>query len=386
MTQPIKYIPLLVIFLVIPSARAIFKYVPYPEYAFAIFCVFSVIFYYYVITKLDVIVVIKKLLNWSPLAYLIALIYAISAYAIYPIANARRGIGQGSTGDDAIIEPALTLLNNNSLYSVTLYDGAPISAGPGWIFQNAPFALLDVYWILTVFYICLTVISYRLMFGKIRETNFALILISTSLIFWELLVTGHDLIAIGFCFVLFSSLAFKLSVRESDDKILLLSLAIAVGVFATSRVVFILFPVLLAILFWKFSRKKALIFLLPSIFVAVALHGYYFVTSDYYQPLHLFQRGENRVGRYLAGFGLTASMVALIVIYYQLKQSIESWLYSVFVCLAIPLATISIGEFISSNLNFAEWEGANYLVPVIPILLFYLAGAIYSTNLVDPPD
>ena len=223
------------------------------------------------------------------------------------------------------------------------------------------------------------------MFGKVRETNLALVLMSTSLIFWELLVTGHDLIAIGFCFVLFSSLAFKLSVRESDDKILLLSLAIAVGIFATSRVVFILFPVLLAILFWKFSKKKALMFLLPSIFVAVSLHGYYFVTSDYYQPLHLFQRGENRVGRYLAVFGLTASMVALIVIYYQLKQSIESWLYSVFVCLSIPLTTISIGEFISSNFNFAEWEGANYLVPVIPILLFYLAGAIYSTHQVDPP-
>jgi len=369
----VKYTICLIVFLTIPSLRAIFKYIPHPEFVSMGYIAVCAVFFTLIFKFNFTFEIIKKLLDWRPLSYVLISIFSICSFVIYPIADARKNIGKGSTGDDAIIEPALTLLRSDGLYSPILYDGAPISPGPGWILQNSPFALFDIYWLLSAFYIVFSVILFRSLFGKFRETNLVLILISTSLIFWELLVTGHDILAIGFSFVIFVSLIFKLSLYESDDHKFIFALAIAVGIFSTSRIIFICFPVLLSLFLWKFRKKQALIFLTISLFVSVALHSYFYMTSDYYQPLHLFSRGSHQVGIYLSIMGLILTLVAFIRVYKNLEKTIESWLFSAFICLSIPLVVISAGEFYSSDFNFSLWEGANYLVPPIPMLLFFIA-------------
>ncbi|MBV1883826.1 MAG: hypothetical protein KUG82_19460 [Pseudomonadales bacterium] len=272
-----------------------------------------------------------------------------------------------------MIEPALTLFTNQGLYSPTLYDGAPISPGPGWILQNAPFAILDLYWLLSAFYITLTVALFHFLFKKYRETNLVLILLSSSLLFWELLVTGHDLIAIGFSFVFYIALTYRLSNSSSDHHLFLCMLAITVGIFATSRILFFCFPILLSAFLWKFNRRQAIQFSVISLSVTALFHGYFYTTSDHYQPLHLFSRGSTQVGSYLSMFGLIATISAFFIVYRSLQNSIESWLFSVFVCISLPLTVIAIGEFMASNYDFSLWEGANYLMPSTPILVFLMA-------------
>ncbi len=367
------YIFCLVVFLIIPSLRVIFKYTLHPELISIGYLVASAIFFLLILRFRSFFNLIDNLIDWRPLSYVLIFIYSAISFIIYPIADARKNIGKGSTADDAIIESALTLLRSDHLYSPTLYDGAPISPGPGWILQNASFVLFDIYWLLSTFYITIAVIVFRSFFGRFRETNMALIFLSTSLIFWELLVTGHDILAIGFSFVIFVSLVYKLSINNADNYVFLLALAIGVGVFSTSRVIFICFPILLFFFLWKFKKKKALIFLTISLFVSIVLHSYFYMASDNYQPLHLFSRGDNQVGIYLSVMGLTVTLVAFVKVYQGLKDTLESWLFSVFVCLSIPLAFISAGELYSSSFNFSIWEGANYLVPAAPILLFLVA-------------
>jgi len=301
------------------------------------------------------------------------LIFAILTYVIYPVADARKNVGKGSTGDDAIIEPALTLLGDGKLYNVILYDGAPISPGPGWILLNSPFVLFNAFWVLSVFYVTLTVILTCFLFGKYRETNMVLFLLSSSLMFWEILVTGHDLIAIGFIFVALVSLAYVLNKNKSERNILLISLAVSVGFISTCRVVFICFPVLLSIFYWKFCKKKAVIFFVSSLLVCGTLHGYYYMINEYYQPFHLFRRGRINVGSYLSFIGLAVTIIALYFIYKKLVNTIESWMFSLFVCMSIPLTTISLGELITVGFQFSLWEGANYLMPATPLLLFIMA-------------
>ena len=243
--------------------------------------------------------------------------------------------------------------------------------------MNSPFVFLNAYWLMSVFHITLTVVVIRYLFGMLEETNIVMLLVMSSLTFWELLVTGHDLIAIGFLFVLFLSLVFLLSEKDDGRGItLIVLLGIAVGVFSTCRIVFACFPVLLSIFLWKFSRKNAVAFFFPSTFVCGALHGYFYSVNDCYQPFHLFGRGSNHVGAYLSIGGLLLTLVALCIVYYKLENTYESWMQSFFICLSIPLAAIAIGELVTVNFQLGIWEGANYLMPATPILLFWVANRI----------
>jgi len=358
------------LFLAFPSLRAIFKYVPHPAVAALGYGLPCILVYLLIVYRGASFKPLAAILNWRFLSYGLVVLFAIAAYAIYPIADARKQFGKGSTGDDAIIEPARTLMHDAKLYNVILYDGVPISPGPGWILINSPFALLKIYWLLTPFYAALAVWVFRLLRGGRRETNLALLLLCSSLIFWELLVTGHDLIAIGFSFVIFVSLTHRLAQTSSGGYPFLLCVAAALGVFATSRIVFIGAPFLLAAFLWKFNRRKATILLAVSVSIAAALHGYFYAINDVYQPFHLFERGQSNVGGLLTLFGLAATAAAVWAVFRSLENTIESWTISFFICLAIPLATIALGELRSTGFQWALWEGANYLVPATPLLLF----------------
>ena len=53
------------------------------------------------------------------------------------------GINIGGTGDDAMQVPVIAMLQGRWLYDVTLFDGALISPGLGWLMLNSPFTVLE---------------------------------------------------------------------------------------------------------------------------------------------------------------------------------------------------------------------------------------------------
>jgi hypothetical protein len=371
----IRYIILLLLFLVIPSFRAIFKYSPYQIATLICYVAICTIFYYlFSKSEKHQKIFIEKILGFKWLAYMLILLFAITMWMIYPIADARKNIGAGSTADDAIIEASLTLLQDARLYSATTYDGAPISPGPGWILLNSPFVLFGIYWLFPTFHILAAVIATQFLSGSYREINLALLILPTSLIFWELLVTGHDLIPLGFSFVTVIVLTYYL--RNSSSVItisLLAATAILTGIIATSRIVFIFIPPLLALFIWKSSKKNAVFYLLTSMLVSSTLHLYFYTTSDFYQPLHLLSRGQTNVGANLSFIGLAATVIAAYAAYQHQQNTIESWMVSFFICISIPLTAIAFGELSTIGFQFASWEGANYLAVPAPLLVFITA-------------
>jgi hypothetical protein len=308
--------------------------------------------------------------------------YIISNIAIYPLADARKTIGKGSTADNAIIECIKQFVSNGKLYDVVLYDGAPISPGPGWILINSPFALLNCYWLFTPVYILITCLLYWRLFGNSIIPTLVLLLLSTSLIFWELMVTGHDLISLGFSFVIIVLLVYKFCSRQKDVGLTkhILFITLFIGIIATSRIVFICLPLLIGMLIWRINPRQAIFVSLIGLFVALMLHGYFYYTNDYYQPLHLLSRGKTTVTMPITFLGAFFTIVMCVAAFFKVKDSLGSLLFWFSLCISVPLVLISFGEFLHVDANFRLWEGANYFVPAIPLFLFYVAHSYVNSN------
>ncbi len=367
----------IVLFLIlfVPSLRAIFKYLPNPE-LLSIFIGLILLFYYYFILRVKKI---NQILNKIPsiqwIFIVIISIFIIANYFIYPIADARKLVGKGSTGDDAIIEPVKKFLSTGKMYDVTLNGDVPVSPGPGWILLNSLFVICNSYYLFTPFYISISILLYLLLFKKKTAPIILLFLLSSSLIFWELMVTGHDLISLGFSFTLIIMLLFhyciEVDVKTISIPIFLIS--IFIGFISTSRIVFLFLPFLTLILTYKFKLKQSLFIFTISISIAILLHFIFYITNDYYQPLHLFNRGKSNVGFPIMTMGALVTFVLVIIGNFRIQKSFESFLKWFFLLMVSPLSFISFGEFLNVDYNFAAWEGANYVVPMIPVYLVYIS-------------
>jgi hypothetical protein len=284
-------------------------------------------------------------------------------------------VGLGSTADDAIMEPIFALLRFEGLYSVTLYDTASISPGPGWILSNFLFAAFGLYWLLNPFYIIICLEFLKKQFQLSSEIGMLYILFLPCLLFWELLGTGHDLIAIGFCITLFLMICLSVIKKPNASPFLSSGLIVLVGIFSTARIVFVGFPVLLGLLIIKFHKAMALKMVVGGTGVCVFFHFIFWYFSDFYQPIHLFGRGQNQTGMpfMMIGFILTTGFVGLAT--FKVKDQFLSWAGYGLVCIMTPLFFVSMGELISSN-QITSWEGVNYLFPFMPLLAL-----IYSYRL-----
>lgn len=102
----------------------------------------------------------------------------------------------------------------------------------------------------------------------------------------ELLINGHDLLAVAFALVFIT----QLSVTKPPSFLFILLLALI----STSRIIYLTFPVGVAIAFWPKFEIKSLRWLL-AIPIAIIVHLPFLLQSDFYQPLHLLtHRGAER--------------------------------------------------------------------------------------------
>jgi len=372
---------LLSVFLVLPSFRMIFKYFPYP---FLVSLLYTILF-------LTVCMTIHLCLNgkdrfhcrvlrWRMLSWMLAACFAAVSFFIYPVADARKLSGMGSTGDDAVIEPAKTLLECGRLYDTVLYDGAPVSPGPGWIILNAPFALLHIYWLMNTVYIIAAIIISRYYLEKCLPGNIVLVFLSVTLIFWELLVTGHDMFAMGFSFCMLTLSVWSENRETAPSASRIFLTGAVAGVISTARVVFLGVPMLLAVFLSKRHKRHAWIFLLTSLTVAGLLHGYFYAINTTYPPFHLFSTGKSMAGGGWSVIGLLMTALTVCIAYKRLDVSSGSWMMSVFICMAVPLSAVSLAQLGQTGWRFALWEGANYLAPAIPLLLFAKAAKMASID------
>lgn len=345
------------------SLRSLFKYVPSPliaSFAFGIFVFIGLRF----VRKVSFPQKLQQLL--LALGTLTVLVLTLF---IYPIADRRKEAGLGSTSDDAMIESFQNFVNTGKMYDHKLYDGAPVSPGPAWILMNAPFESFKRYPFLTFTYLLSALLMIILL---LKQTTLALqflTILLSSLLFWELTVTGHDLVAVG---LMIFALSLGFFYLKAPTLWVDCGLWVLLGCLATSRIVFIFLPFLFAAFLWKTNfRRAVLTFAFPTL-LALAFHAYFYTQSEFYQPLHLLGRGRDNVGFPLMACG--ALLAFIFFIYAQRRyapdwRQVGIWFSG---CLAIPFFFISVGELQKVDFVLRSWEGANYLMPFLPCMLFYL--------------
>ena len=362
----------LMLFLSIPSLREIFKWAPMPSILVPIYLGVMGGFYVFITNPRVVSLLASKRSFLNILLMIVPVVWATTAYVLYPIADARIEIGLGSTANNAIIEPAMRFFSGNSMYDVILPGGVPASPGPGWIILNSPLVISGFYWAITAVYGIAAMVVTVWMGIPAVLTVIAFLLLSSSVIFWNLNVVGHDLVPIGLAIVSLTVLAYWVGQKEGRNRIYhVLWLAPLIALVATSRVIFLVFPVVLAALMFKRNSVAALILLLISTGIALILHIIFYIDSEFYQPLHVFSRGERALGLPFMAVGSVIAFAAFVWSVRKARNELIDWVRVVFLVFGIPMLLVAFGELQAAGWDFSAWEGANYLAFVAPIAVFW---------------
>jgi hypothetical protein len=274
--------------------------------------------------------------------------------------NSLKAVGRDSTGDDAIIEAFRSFAAGLPMYDARLYDGAPISPGPLWVLLNGWLATLGAHFLMTPLY--LVAVLFLLEQGE--RAGFLALALCNPLV-WTTSGTGHDHVAIGLAF-----LGCLLWARRAGPGVAhVLGLVVAGAILGTSRIVYVGFPILLALCAERLSPRAR--WCVGGLGTALALgtHAGFMAQAARYQPAHLLDRGLRNVGVPLMIIGAAGALLVLAFAWRRAAARFASP-----VCFAsallVPHAAIALGELLSVHGRVAVWEGANYLLPALPALAY----------------
>lgn len=309
----------------------------------------------------------KKILDFKIFRYKWWILFIIASTVlnciIYPKVDARKNIGSGSTGDDAIILAAQTLKTTGKLYDVYIDESTPISPGPGWVLLNSGFVLLDLYVLFSPFYLLILFLILRKYVFNDKELNLFALFLGMSFVFWELLFNGHDILPFSLLFLIISIVIFYKSYYNTSVWQFIL-LGFLLGILSTSRIVFIFVPFLFSFLVMNFNKKKGIILLIVALFVNFFFNYYFYSINNQFQPLHLFKKGLGILGKEV--FILLLLLASLGLFFFTKLKNNELKLFNnkvfiVFIIFFFPLTYIDLMRI---NFQFSIWEGANYLMPI----------------------
>jgi hypothetical protein len=355
----------------LPSLRALVKYAL--EIHWLLIPLYLIGTFLFIALLLNGGVLRKHLQHVSSLATFsgLLLLILVANLWLYPIADAREEQGKGSDQDDALIITGERLWLGNNPYVGEHWPYLSAAAGPGWVLLASPLAANGLYVLLNPLILALTagLIVY------LRRSYFAgvifLLLLMSSLAFWELTVVGSDMISIG-CLILLATIVVYHGWQKGGWAKFLSGVFLAF--IATSRAVFFYLIPLLAYFQRKRAPKSGLNFLLISGGVFIALNLiFYFWNPRWYLPMYVLWRGERVLGvtQYI-----TAGLVCLTVFYFaarRVRNDLPSWILNHWITLAVAMGFAGLGDLWASHFQFAFWEGANYLGVAIPGYAAYLA-------------
>jgi hypothetical protein len=371
---------LLVLMLQIPSLRAIMRYAPYPEIAAPVICLAAFGLYMLVLRAFQSRWIIARPIAWPITALVVIALIAAAIFYIYPIADARSAIGAGSTSDDALIAPIEALKMGRGLYDLDGLLEVKASPGPAWVLANAPFTFMGhaalPYSLLTPFWLALGWIVLRATGNGPGVSGLWLILPFTSLIAWELSVSGYDIIALS-CAI---TLLYALTERNAGSWKWIWVIAILVGLFGTARIIFPFLAPLFGLVVWKRNRVQGVVFTLIALAVTAAVHAVFYVQSADYHPFYLIGRAENQMGQALMIAGAIVTAIVCLIAFLRMKPTPVSSLGWVLLCLATPLVFVATGELLAVNFQLTLWEGGNYLIPAAGL------AALFAARLTAPPE
>lgn len=356
-------------YLSLPGLRAIFKYSPHPLFISCLYLLFLPIFLFLLVNgKLEKI---QKVIG-NPLSILLFfVVVTIACWIVYPFADALKLNLQGSDQDDCIILGVNRILNFSHPYGEKTYFGNPCSPGPGLLLLYAPFVIFHIYILGAIASIAAVVLSLYQKRGDWNIAGLWLTALFSSLIIPELLAVGSDLVLLGNG-IAFLAIALPPTVRNRNLTSTIY-LSILCGLVASSRINFIVIAPLVSLFVFAGWRRGGVIFFCLSTLVAFIPSIYiYFLDPTIFTPLHLAGKSSNIAGPQMLVFGAILSIGTALYSTFRSRVDETFIPMGLFISLAPMLLSVSLGDLSTRHWNIAAWDGANYLVPLIPLAALIL--------------
>ncbi|MCL4305297.1 hypothetical protein KJZ99_05240 [bacterium] len=351
----------------VPSLRALLKYLPeslhvlIPLYFVAAFAVYA----WLVRTKS-----FRRLFNSRVLFVSLIALHVILNMTVYPYADALKFEGRGSPQDDALVVGGERLVQGLNPYEGETFKQEWVSAGPGWIVLSLPFVFAQAMELLSPVWVAVTAGCIALWFGLRLGTLF-LILCFSAPVFWELSVTGSDMLAMGCAFLLVTIWSFRAWTRGgvvAKSFSALLSACVT-----SSRIVFGYLLALIAGFLLRKSSKSGFAYGFAAIglFVLIQL-PFYLWNPERYFPLTRFFWAKGMLGPTLEIVSLLTTAATLLYLALRTELSERMWIKGVLVSLLVTMFWSALGDLQANQFEFAVWEGANYFGPLIPAALTFV--------------
>ena len=355
----------MVLLLIVPSLRELFKYLP-PAAAVLVAAAAA---------AASIWIFRRRSFPISPEKTWIALLvlFALAAFLYMRLASAGSLPEAGSTGDDAMMQPVRAIMDKGSLwaiYDVQLDGGAPVSPGPGWILLNAPFTILGLYPLMVPFwFLVLALVLRKSGYGDPLVMRL-LLLLAVCPFFWQQLITGHDLPAIGAVF-----LAITLSVHNKGrvmSRRRTLALALAAGAVSTSRVIYLLFPLIPGLLIRRRDRTNGYLFIAVGMATAFFTDLVFSAETSSFQPIHILSRVFSYVPPWALAAGAVIAAGIMFIFAWRADEKLKNWTFWLALLIGIPHLLISLAWLAAFSLNVTHSEGANYFSIFLPAGLTWL--------------
>ncbi len=321
--------------------------------------------------------------NWLGSYWYISLVFIciiLFVVFMYPIADGLKSQMRGSDQDDCVIISVKQLLQMSHPYTQRSYYGAPCSSGLGMLLIYLPFVALNIYEMGAIFFGFFATLTIRNYLNNTYELATFITLFFSSIFVIELLTVGSDLFIIGFGLVI---LGYNL-VRgvNNKNKFSIFWLAILTGLLASTRINFIIIVPIVSILIFIHWPKGGLIFAFISTCIAVIPSLFvYLINPLDFTPLHLTGKADFLLKNGLKEIGIFTSIFTLFFGIYLVKKNVEYIPIALYLSLLPHLLAVSIGDIINFREgNFAEWEGANYLLPILPLSVVFLIKRLYYSE------
>lgn len=356
-------------YLSLPGLRAIFKYAPYPSLIYCLYLIFLLVFLLPLVNgKLEKI---QKVIGNPSSILLFLVVVTIACWIAYPFADGLKLNMQGSDQDDCIILGVNRILDFAHPYSEKTYFGNPCSPGPGLLILYAPFVILHIYILGAITSIAAVILSLHQKWSNWNIAGLWLIALFSSLVIPELLTVGSDLVLLGNG-IAFLAIALPDMVRNKNLTSAIY-LSILCGLLASSRINFIVMAPLISLFVFASWRRGGVIFFCLSMLVTFIPSLYiYLLDPAIFTPFHLAGKSTNIAGPQILLFGAILSIGTAI--YSALRARVDATFIpmGLFISLAPMLLSVALGDLSTRHWNIAAWDGANYLVPLIPLAALIL--------------
>lgn len=369
---------MLIFFVIAPNLRPIFRYFTFFQLGLFIIYSLFVFLLVYLLQKNKFKFYFSKLLGSYWFIFFIFLLVTLLIWFLYPIADGLKSQMRGSDQDDCVIISVKQLASLLHPYVKTSYYGNPCSTGLGIILLYFPFVLFNIYFLASISfaYLCVNVIArFR---GTYTASAF-LIFQFSSLFSMELLIVGSDLIFLGFGLVLLIFQTINLVLKKNTYNIFWL--AVFAGLLSSSRINFLVIAPIISIFIFIHWQKGGLLFGLFSISTAIIPSSIvYFIDPSKFSPFHLLEKSNLLLQGGLKEVAIFLSILAFLFSCNLIKKSIKLLPISLFLCLLPSLLFLSFSDLLLRKVNFATWEGANYLAPLIPLSFAIISYYVTKSN------